>query len=494
MQAPNPIAILRGPEHVIDLANPPMCHVWGRSHERVIGRPILDVLPEAREQIFPNLLEGVLRTGVPYVGKEAPFTRRVGGKAETLYFNFVYSPLRGVDSGIEGILVIAFDVTDEVHSRRQVEDLRAQAEEANRTKDQFLAMLGHELRNPLSPIVSALRLLRMRGVEGPEIDILERQSRHLTRMVDDLLDVSRITRGKIDLRRRTVEIAEVVEKAMETAQPMIEARRHPVDIDVAREGLCVDADPERLAQAVSNLLTNAAKYSEPGSPIAVRANAGEGRLRLEVIDQGMGIARDMLDRVFDLFVQQPQTIARSGGGLGLGLAIVRNLVEMHGGTVSARSEGAGRGSEFAIELPLVERVAQRGPQRVSACAPVTPAARPRRILLVDDNVDAASTLGEALRLQGHTVETAHDAAAAMAAAQAFRADLALIDIGLPDLNGYELAKRLRALYRGGGLRLVAVTGYGLEADRRRAEEAGFDQHFVKPIDFGRLEAMLGGLE
>jgi PAS domain S-box-containing protein len=494
MQAPNPIAILRGPGHVIDLANPPMCHVWGRAHEDVIGRPILDALPEAREQIFPNLLDGVLRTGVPYVGKEAPFTRRVGEKAETLYFNFVYSPLRGVDEDIQGILVIAFDVTDEVHSRRQIEDLRARAEEANRTKDQFLAMLGHELRNPLSPIVSALRLLRMRGVEGAEIDILERQSRHLTRMVDDLLDVSRITRGKIDLRRRTVEIAEVVEKAMETAQPMIEARRHPVAIEVAREGLCVDADPERLAQAVSNLLTNAAKYSEPGAPIAVRAHAREGRLRLAVIDRGMGIAPEMIDRVFDLFVQQPQTIARSGGGLGLGLAIVRNLVQMHGGTVSARSEGVGRGSEFAIELPLVERPEQLPARRSPAPAPASAVTKPRRILLVDDNVDAASTLGEALRLQGHTVETAHDAAGAIAAARAFRADLALIDIGLPDLNGYELAKRLRALYRDEGLRLVAVTGYGLEADRRRAEEAGFDQHFVKPIDFGRLEAMLGALE
>jgi CheY-like chemotaxis protein len=312
--------------------------------------------------------------------------------------------------------------------------------------------------------------------------------------VDDLLDVSRITRGKIDLRRRTVEIAEVVEKAMETAQPLIEARRHPVEMDIPREGLCVDADPERLAQAVSNLLTNAAKYSEVGSPIGVRARAGEGRVHLAIIDRGMGIAPEMIDRVFELFVQQPQTLARSGGGLGLGLAIVRNLVEMHGGQVCVRSDGVGRGSEFAVELPLVERVAQRMPRAAAAPATARAAAKPRRILLVDDNMDAASTLGEALRLQGHTVETAYDAAGAIAAAQAFRADVALIDIGLPDLDGYELAKRLRGLCRGNALRLVAVTGYGLEADRRRAEEAGFDQHFVKPIDFARLDAMIGGLD
>jgi len=491
MQAPNPIVILRGPDHVIELANPPACEVWGRRQEEVIGRPIAEALPEIRDQVFPRLLDQVLRTGEPYVGKEAPYERRLGTGTETHYLNFVYSPLRNVEGAIEGVLVIAFDVTDEVRARAQLVELRVQAEDANRTKDQFLAMLGHELRNPLSPIVSALRLLRMRGAEGPELDILERQSLHLTRMVDDLLDVSRITRGKVDLRRRTVEIAEIVEKAMETAQPMIEARRHPVEIDVPREGLCVDADPDRLAQAVSNLLTNAAKYSEPGTPIAVRARATEGRVRLAVLDQGMGIAPEMIERVFELFVQQPQTLARSGGGLGLGLAIVRNLVEMHGGRVTVASEGEGRGSEFAVELPLVERVAQRLPRRAAAPRSTT---QPRRILLVDDNVDAATMLGEALRLHGHTVETAYDAAGAIAAAQAFRADVALIDIGLPDLDGYELARRLREVYAGETVRLVAVTGYGLEADRRRTEEAGFDKHFVKPIDFAMLEATIARLE
>ncbi|HET7547975.1 MAG TPA: ATP-binding protein [Usitatibacter sp.] len=489
MQAPNPIVILRGPRHVVELANPPACRVWSRTREEVIGRPLLEALPELRDQVFPRLLDEVLRTGEPYVGKEARYERQGPSGTEARYLNFVYSPLESVEGGIEGVLVMAFDVTDEVRARRQVEELRVQAEEANRTKDQFLAMLGHELRNPLSPIVSALKLLRMRGVSGAELDILERQSLHLTRMVDDLLDVSRITRGKVELRRRTVEIAEVVEKAMETAQPMIEARRHPVEVDVAREGLCVDADPDRLAQAVSNLLTNAAKYSEPGAPIAVRASAVEGRVRLAVADRGMGIAPDMIDRVFELFVQQPQTLARSGGGLGLGLAIVRNLVEMHGGRAYAASEGEGRGSEFALELPLVERAAQP----VAAPAPsllAKAAARPRRILLVDDNVDAAATLGEALRLQGHTVRTAHDAAGAIAAARAFPAEVALIDIGLPDLDGYQLARRLREVYPGEAVRLLAVTGYGLEADRRRAEEAGFDQHFVKPIDLAILEAAI----
>ena len=273
MQAPNPMAILRGPRFTIDLANPPVCEVWGRRHEDVIGRPLLEALPELNEQVFPELLRGVLRTGVAYVGKEARFERHVGAQPETRYLNFVYSPLRGVDGSIDAVMVVAFEVTDEVRARRQLDGLRAQAEDANRTKDQFLAMLGHELRNPLSPIVSALHLLRMRGFTGTEIDILERQARHLTRMVDDLLDVSRIARGKIDLRKRPVELSTVVEKALETVQPMMESARHSVEIDVPRAGLCVDVDSERMAQAIGNLVSNAVKYSEAGSPIRICASA-----------------------------------------------------------------------------------------------------------------------------------------------------------------------------------------------------------------------------
>ncbi|HEX3099047.1 MAG TPA: ATP-binding protein, partial [Usitatibacter sp.] len=494
MQAPNPMAILRGPAFLVDLANPPICEVWGRRHEQVIGRPLLDALPELDEQVYPGLLRGVLATGVAYVGKEARFVRHAGPEAETRYLNFVYSPLRGVDGTIEGILVVAFEVTDEVRARRQLDELRAQAEDANRTKDQFLAMLGHELRNPLSPIVSALHLLRMRGFKGTEIDILERQARHLTRMVDDLLDVSRITRGKIDLRMHPMELSAVVDKAVETVQPMVESAGDAVEIDVPREGLCVDVDPERMAQAIGNLLANAVKYSEAGSPIRIRARTEGGRVRLAVIDRGMGIAPEMIERVFDLFVQQTQTLARSAGGLGLGLAIVRNIVEMHGGSVTARSDGPGCGSEFGIELPLATARPELLPAPGSSRGAPVPAATPRRILVVDDNVDAAATLGAALRMQGHTVETVHTGLGAMAAAESFEADVALIDIGLPDFSGYELAQRLRALRGADAPRLVAVTGYGLEADRTRARDAGFDRHFVKPLDFAQLEALLAGLE
>jgi PAS domain S-box-containing protein len=311
MQAPNPVVILRGSDYVIELANPPACRVWGRSSEDVVGRPLLEALPEVRTQVFKSLLDHVVHTGRPYQGKEiaAELDRRGGDALDTVYLNFVYTPLRGVAGEIEGVLVTAFDVTDEVVARQEMGRLRAEAEAASRTKDEFLAMLSHELRNPLAPILATLRLLRLSGRREPELDILERQAGHLTRLVDDLLDVSRITRGMIELRRRRIELAEAVDKALEIASPLIEERAHPVDMTgVVRRGLPVDADPERLAQVISNLLTNAAKYSEPGSPITVATHHAGECVRVLVSDEGVGIAPDMAGRIFESFVQQPQTI------------------------------------------------------------------------------------------------------------------------------------------------------------------------------------------
>ncbi len=357
MQAPTLIAVLRGPEHIVELANGPICRAWGRTEEEVLGRPLLAVMPELRDQAFPSLLDGVYRTGVPHVGRETParFERR-DEPPETLYFNFVYAPFRNVDGEIEGVFVIASDVTPQILAREEVDSLRRAAESANRAKDEFLAMLGHELRNPLSPIVTALQLMKLQGPEGSERarTIIERQVNHLTRLVDDLLDVSRIARGKVELRTEVVEMAEVVAKAIEMASPLIEQRAHELTVDMPRHGLCVDGDPVRLSQVVSNLLTNAAKYTPPGGRITVRAEAAGGEVVLRVRDSGIGISPDLLPRIFDLFVQERQAIDRSQGGLGLGLSIVRNLIERHGGSVQARSEGLGRGSEFVVRLPRTE--------------------------------------------------------------------------------------------------------------------------------------------
>ena len=356
MQAPNVFLILRGPEYIVELANPPACRVLHRAHEELLERPLLEAVPELEDTSFRATLDGVLRTGAPYQGKEVSSSVRWRGEGEAKieYYNYVFSPLRSSEGRIEGVLIDAFAVTEEVIARQEMGRLRAEAESANRMKDEFLAMLGHELRNPLAPMVMALQVMRLRGGASREQDILERQVAHLTRLMDDLLDVSRITRGKIELRRRPLELSEAVAYAAETVAPLLTQRRHRLEIDVAAAGLLVLADPERLAQVLLNLLTNAAKYSEAGSTIHVHARRRGGRIELCVRDEGMGIAPEMLEKVFDVFVQQPQTLERSAGGLGLGLAIVRSLIEMHEGTVSARSAGPGKGSEFIIDLPALD--------------------------------------------------------------------------------------------------------------------------------------------
>ncbi len=363
------------------------------------------------------------------------------------------------------------------------------AEAANRAKDEFLAMLGHELRNPLAPIVTAVHLLRLQGRSGRELDVIDRQVGHLTRLVDDLLDVSRITRGKVELKREMIELAEVVSRALETVSPLLELRLHPVLVEVPARGLVVDGDVGRLVQVVSNLLTNASKYSEPSSPIRVTGRALDGRVELRVKDEGIGIAAEQLDHIFEIFVQQPQATDRAQGGLGLGLALVRSLVELHGGAVRAASEGPGKGSEFIIELPRAEVVA-----RTAAEAPAVRSAagaqEPCRVLVVDDNFDGAQLLLMALEAFGYDVRIAHDGPTALAIAAGFRPEIVLLDIGLPVMDGYEVARRLRAEPFGAHVRIIAVTGYGQESDRQRSREAGFVDHIVKPVNLGALQTSL----
>jgi signal transduction histidine kinase/ActR/RegA family two-component response regulator len=367
---------------------------------------------------------------------------------------------------------------------------RVQAEAANRAKDEFLAMLGHELRNPLSPIVTSLQLMKLRapGQLERERAVIERQVQHMIRLVDDLLDVSRITRGKIELRKAVVELYEVVAQALEVTSPLLERRRHQIEIEVAERGLQVEGDPERLAQVVSNLLTNAAKYTEPGGRIVVRGSRSEAHVELSVEDTGMGIAPELLPKIFELFVQSERTIDRSQGGLGLGLSLVRSLVEHHGGSVRAESDGPGRGSRFTIVLPARAAGPELAPSKPPESFRSSTRARSLKILVVDDNRDAAETLAEVLSGAGHRVRVAFDGPSAIALAQEFGPDLAFLDIGLPVMDGYELARRLRALPNDlAALRLVAVTGYGQPSDRERAHAAGFDAHLVKPVS---LEAAL----
>jgi PAS domain S-box-containing protein len=497
MQAPTIIAVLSGPNHVVELANPPVCQVWGKSEDELRDRPLFDVLPELRDQATKRLLDDVYRMGVPSVGRDTPAKLdRPNGTVETVYINFVYSPRRNVHGEVEGIFIVASDVTDQVIARQQMDRLRESAEAANRAKDEFLAMLGHELRNPLSPILTALQLMKLRGSDASERErtVIERQVSHLTRLVDDLLDVSRIARGKVELKAEIVEMAEVVAKAIEMASPLLEQRTHQLAVHVPRRALRVLGDPTRLSQVISNLLTNAAKYTGAGGQITVRAEEEGGTVVLRVRDTGIGIAADILPRIFDLFVQERQTIDRASGGLGLGLTIVRSLVERHGGSVSAHSNGPGLGSEFVVRLPKVDAtrlVSVELPSLPSAdVTEAAPAAR--RILVVDDNEDSAEMLAEALKARGYQTQVTLDAPAALLVAPQFRPDMAFLDIGLPVMDGYELARRLRKLPGLEGIRLVALTGYGQESDRRRTRAAGFHHHLVKPVDLKVVEAVVAG--
>jgi signal transduction histidine kinase/CheY-like chemotaxis protein len=370
-------------------------------------------------------------------------------------------------------------------------EARARAEAADRRKDEFLAMLGHELRNPLSPILSALQVMRIRAPEAAvkQRTIIERQVTHLVRLVDDLLDVSRITQGKVVLRKHALSIADVTARAAEMVGPLLDERRQRLAISIA-PGLTVDGDDERLAQVLANLLTNAAKYTEPGGAIAVTASREGRQAIVRVRDSGIGIPRELLPDLFEAFVQGARSIDRSQGGLGIGLAIVRSLVELHGGTVTAESEGAGRGSEFVIRLPAVDVVYGPEPGGDKGLAVHEANRAGGRVLVVDDNRDAAEGLGDLLSDLGYVTRISYDGPSALAAAPEFTPHVALVDIGLPVMDGYEVARRLRMLPGLGGLRLVAVTGYGQPSDRERSTAAGFDEHLVKPVDHAIIEPVL----
>jgi signal transduction histidine kinase len=370
---------------------------------------------------------------------------------------------------------------------------REEAEAANRAKDEFLAILGHELRNPLSPIQTALFLMeRLEDTAFEERAVIARQVTHLSRLVDDVLDVSRITRGKIELRVAPVELSEAVAKGIELASPLLERRGHFLEVDVPDIGLEVHGDCDRLAQVVSNLLNNAAKFTPKGGRIQIRGTCTAGHAVLSVRDNGAGIPRELLPRLFEAFVQGERHLDRAQGGLGLGLAIVHGIVVAHEGEVTATSEGNGTGSEFTIRLPLL---VENPDEQLADSDLALPArtTRGRRILIVDDNVDAAHMLARALDQCGHQTTTAFDGPTAVALASEFRPQLALLDLGLPVMDGFELATKLKALPGLAGIKLVAVTGYGRPGDVERTKHAGFAEHMVKPIEVFQLETVLESL-
>jgi signal transduction histidine kinase/CheY-like chemotaxis protein len=481
-QAPTFIALLRGPEHVIELANPGYLRLVG--NRPVIGHSIAEALPDAVEQGYLTLLDEVYRSGKPHSATGAKYTVQVapGAPGVERYVDFVYQPIGGTDGTVTGILVQGLDSTDRTLADQAVR-------EADLRKDEFLAMLAHELRNPLAPIGNAAEVFaRTVPADSPAhaaVGIVRRQVAQLTRLVDDLLDVARISQGRVTLKPEIIELHKLLDIARETVAPLLRDKQHEFSISYSNSPVYLRGDAARLVQAFSNVLTNAAKYTDPHGHIAVRVLEPEAsQVTVEISDDGVGISPELLPKIFDLFVQADRSLDRAQGGLGVGLSVVKKLIEMHDGTVIAHSAGLGRGSTFSITLPRCHPSAVRAPDSVVHPVPA------KRILIIDDNIDGAIALAQILTMVGHECETVYSAQEGLQRAVSYRPDVVLLDIGLPVIDGYEIARRMRQNKQLNETRIIALTGYGQAEDRERALAAGFDDHFAKPVDFTRLQRTL----
>jgi two-component system, sensor histidine kinase len=393
------------------------------------------------------------------------------------------------------VAALASAVRSAMRARERQYETRAhlmEREQADQRKDEFLATLAHELRNPLAPIRNAVSVLRLSGSQ-PAVQVwemMDRQVNHMVRLVDDLMEVSRITRGKIELRKTTLDLAAVIASAVETSRPLVEAANHELTVKLPSHSLLVEADAVRLAQVFSNLLNNAVKYTDSGGRIAIVARREGDSALVTVTDTGLGISAAALPKVFDMFVQVDPRDTRAQTGLGIGLTLARSLVDMHGGSVTAHSDGEGKGSEFAVRLPLASDGAARVQGRTVSVEEVRGLPR---VLVVDDNRDAADSLGALLQMLGAEVRIAHDGADALATLSVFHPVAVFLDLGMPGMSGYEVANRIRAREDVGGTMLIALTGWGQEKDRRQTAAAGFNHHLVKPADVGALQAVLASL-
>jgi signal transduction histidine kinase/ActR/RegA family two-component response regulator len=391
----------------------------------------------------------------------------------------------------QGRVISWFGITTDIHEQKELQE---RLREADRRKDEFLATLAHELRNPLAPIRNSLEVMRRAGEQREAVDtaraIMERQLIHMVRLVDDLLDLSRITRGRIELRRERIRLAAALEDALETCRPQFEERGQELTLEAPESSLLVDGDRTRLAQVFTNLLSNASKYSPRGSPVVIRAQDAGEWVSVSVRDQGIGIAPEALPRIFDIFSQAVRSNELTDGGLGIGLSLVRSLVDQHGGRVEALSEGLGRGSEFIVHLPVAREAPPAGAHEAdSGDGRMAPR---RRVLIADDNRDSADSLAIMLSLMGHETQATYDGSSAIEKAGTFRPEVILLDLGMPVIDGYEAARRIREQAWSNGVVLVALTGWGQEEDRARARDAGFNFHLTKPANPQALRDLLGG--
>jgi PAS domain S-box-containing protein len=441
----------------------------GQSHDTVFR-----IINEATRHTVESPVAKVLREGgIVGLANHTLLIRRDGTEVP---IEDSGAPILGREGQTLGVVLVFRDASRE---RAAEHALRV----ADRRKDEFLATLAHELRNPLAPIRQAAKVARTPAANEAQVQwahgVIERQVANMARLLDDLLDVSRITRGTLEIRKEPIELTAIIDAAIEIARPAIDARNHTLTVEHPPRTMLF-ADPLRLAQVIANLLTNAAKYTNAHGKIRVAGHCEAGELVLQVSDTGIGIGAEMLPRIFEMFVQVNKVLDKSEGGLGIGLALAKGLVELHGGSIEAHSAGLGSGSTFMVRLPLEQPALTRtAADAAAAAAPAVPA---RRILLADDNMDSAESLAMLLRLQGHQVEVVHDGAQALRRLEESVPQFALLDIGMPKINGYDVARRVRAAPWGASIRLIALTGWGQEQDRRRALDAGFDHHLVKPVD------------
>ena len=473
--------------------------------ESAHGWPLAEAIRTGQSLVVDDLNRrfGPMPGGKWQVPAQSAFLIPIGLPRSADHLGFLItgvSPRRTLDNHYCGFFELAADhIAAALRKARAYDVERRRAEalaRADRAKDEFLAMLGHELRNPLSPIVTALQLMKLRGETAlaREREVIEKHVQYVARLVNDLLDVSKLTRGRITLERAVIDLADVIASAIEMSSPLIEERFHELIVSAPREELFVEGDALRLAQVIANLLTNAAKYTPPHGKIRVRCERENAEAVISVEDNGQGIEPELADRVFELFAEGQTESGTKRTGLGLGLAIVKSLVSMHGGSITVESAGASQGSEFTVRLPVLDVKQRPAKAQVESPRLTAQQAVMRRIMIVDDNEDSAQVLAEVLELIGHDTHIAHDAPSALQTVSGFAPDVILMDIGLPVMDGYELARAIRAMTDLRSPRLIALTGYGQESDRQRAFEAGFDEHLVKPIRIERLLFVLQGLE
>jgi signal transduction histidine kinase len=501
-QAPTFMAMLRGPEHRFELANPSYLQLIG--HRPILGRTVAEALPEVVEQGYVGLLDEVFASGRAYVAKGAKYAVQVSpdGPVTERYVDFVYQPIKDREGAVAGIFVEGADVTERLQatfdlqaSEQRFRNIAAKLSDASRLKDEFLATLAHELRNPLAPIRNAVDLLKIapsdHSVASAARETLERQLAQMVRLIDDLLDLSRVNRGIVELRRDRLDLAAALRNALETSRPLIEQRGHTLTVTLPGEEFLVEADATRIVQIFANLLNNAAKFTPRGGRIELTLSRQDDETVAVVVgDNGIGIPPAKLEAIFDMFAQVDRSHEQVGGGLGIGLTIVRRLVEMHGGSIEAHSDGPGLGSEFKVSLPLLLKPPHLLPAAGVAIAPQPSTAAGRRVLVADDNVDAAESLSLLLTLKGHQTRTAHDGEEAFAVAREFRPDAMILDVAMPKLNGHDLARRIRAEDWGSETLLIAASGWGQQEDKQRSRDAGFDVHLVKPVEYEVLERLL----